>query len=99
MSEVNKPYSKRPIRLTISCPIAITAGARTETSRLVNISRSGAQIDCPGRFSLRERIRLTIKGLLVITARIQWRREPFYGLVFEETFRLDELGRFFSEVS
>lgn len=97
LGEAEKSFLKRPIRLTAVRPIEIRSDEGTFSGELVNISQSGAQVECQRHFSVDERVRLIIGKLPLIAARVRWRRRPVYGLSFENQFRLDELGRFLSE--
>jgi len=38
-------------------------------------------------------VRVDCDWLPPLDARVRWRRRPHYGLIFEQTFRFDELAR------
>lgn len=84
---------KRQVRLC--CPLAATLWSAGEPHPVVlrDISQQGAGVHCPKHLAMDERVRLEIENMPVIYAKVRWRRHGLFGLIFEETFRLDELAR------
>lgn len=93
VSQSDKPFAKRPIRLSAMLDAEIRTQSGEIGGRLINISQSGAQIECAEHLAINQRVRLAIAGMPLIAARVRWRQEPNYGLTFENAFRLDELGQ------
>ena len=75
----------------------VTGGMRTPIT-MRNISLRGAMIDCEGWLMIDELVRIECPALPTLHAKIRWRRPPRYGLVFEQTFRIDELARACAEL-
>jgi hypothetical protein len=46
-----------------------------------------------------EWVRIECPGLPELTGRVRWRRAPLYGLIFEQTFRLDDLARITAQLA
>lgn len=83
----------RPIRLKLEAEALVHARSAAHTAIVRDISQQGARIECASRLALSEPIRLAVGGMGSVTAKVRWRRDSHYGLVFEETFRFDELAR------
>ena len=75
----------------------VTGGMRTPIT-MRNISLRGAMIDCEGWLMIDELVRIECPALPTLHAKIRWRRPPRYGLVFEQTFRIDDLARACAEL-
>lgn len=87
------PYRKRPVRLRLQLDALIVAGRDTAPAVLRDLSQQGARLDCESRLAVDQQVRLEVAGIRPIVAKVRWRREGAIGLVFEQTFRLDELAR------
>ena len=84
---------KRPVRLRLALPLQLHAGDRPIDATFVDISQHGACIECGEHLAINQRLRLTSDCLPELVGCVRWRRRPFYGLIFEQTFRFDELAR------
>lgn len=85
-------FPRRQPRLNVAVDALLcTAGLRTPIT-LCDISQRGASIECSGWLMIDELVRIECKWLPTLHAKVRWRRPPRYGLVFEQTFRLDELA-------
>ncbi|QGN56463.1 PilZ domain-containing protein [Novosphingobium sp. Gsoil 351] len=90
---------KRPVRLRLKVPVKAFAGVRCHDGVFVDISQNGACMSCDEHLALGQRIRFEcpglceLTGLPELTGRVRWRRRPLYGLIFEQTFRFDDLAR------
>jgi hypothetical protein len=93
LAEAPDGMRKRPVRLRLALPLTLHSGGRPLQATFVDISQHGACIECPDHLALDERIRLECGCLPDLDARVRWRRRPLYGLIFEQTFRFDELAR------
>lgn len=60
---------------------------------LRDISQRGAAIDCPAWLMIDELVRIESRVLPALYAKVRWRSPPRHGLVFEQTFRIDQLAR------
>lgn len=89
----NGAHPRRPPRLNVAVDaMLVTSGLRT-TIVLRDISQRGASIECSGWLMIDELVRIECSLLPTLHAKVRWRRPPHYGLVFEQTFRLDELAQ------
>jgi hypothetical protein len=65
---------------------------------LVNISQQGACIEASGELAVKQQVRLEVPGLPLRFGHVCWRRKYKHGLVFQQSFRLDELARYAFEL-
>lgn len=61
--------------------------------RFVNLSQQGACVTCASQLKLDQIVKIETDVLPSILAKVRWRQRPRYGLIFEQTFRFDELAR------
>lgn len=87
------PYRKRPVRLRLTLAALLIAGRDVLRVVIHDLSQQGARIECAEPLALDRRFRLEIPGVPPITAKVRWRRPPAVGLVFEDTFRLEDFAR------
>lgn len=87
------PYPKRPVRLRLTLPALLVAGRDVLRVIINDLSQQGARLECDAVLALDRRFRLEIPGLPPINAKVRWRRPPSAGLVFEDTFRLEDFAR------
>lgn len=90
------PFPKRTIRLRLRqpCPLTIHEPDRTLPGALCDISQHGAALLCEERIAIGTALELAAEPIGAIAARVRWRRGNRYGVVFTQSFRLDELARF-----
>jgi hypothetical protein len=90
-------YSKRPIRINLDIPVRLVAGLQVGEGRLIDLSQQGAKVLCGDRFAIDQRVKLSgatgLVGLPEVNAKVRWRRENAYGLVFEDTFQFGDMAR------
>lgn len=91
-------FSKRPVRINIAFPAVLTSLAGTAVAELQDLSQQGAKVACDTRFAIDQRVKLSAEQLPEVNAKIRWRRENTYGLVFEDTFQFGELARIIAEI-
>lgn len=84
---------KRSVRLRFAMPVLVISAGHRIAADFRDISQHGASLDCGAHLAMGERIRLECDGLPPLDARVRWRRTPYYGVIFEQTFRFDELAR------
>lgn len=87
------PYPKRPVRLRLTLTALLVSGRDVLRVVIHDLSQQGARIECAEALALDRRFRLEIPGLAPIVAKVRWRRRPAAGLVFDETFRLEDFAR------
>lgn len=86
-------YRKRQVRVRVTLPALLVSGRDVVRATVRDLSQQGARIECEGQLALDRRFRVEIEGLPPVQAKVRWRRPPAAGLVFEETFRLEEFAR------
>ena len=87
----NHPRRQPRLRIALDA-VLCTSGLRTPV-RLRDISPRGVSIECTGWLMIDELVRIECDRLPTLHAKVRWRRPPYYGLVFEQTFRIEELAR------
>jgi len=86
-------FPKRGVRLKLQLPALISCHGRTAGVVVHNISQQGAQIESLLYLAIDQKLRLEADNLPVIQARVRWRKNSDYGLVFDDTFQFAELAR------
>jgi hypothetical protein len=85
------PYPNRKLRLRTRIAGQLTAGGEQHPVQVVNISQQGAAVVCDQFLALDQLVRLECRGLPTIFAKVRWRRQPDYGLIFEQTLAFEDL--------
>lgn len=91
-------FPKRAVRLKLQLPALISCHGRTAGVVIHNISQQGAQIESPLYMAIDQKLRLEADNLPLIQARVRWRKNSDYGLVFDDTFQFAELARLASQL-
>jgi hypothetical protein len=91
--EGRSEWPKRPIRLNLDMPAALSGLTGRFEATIRNISLQGAQIECTARLAIDQRLRLSNDQLPEIVTKVRWRKGNTYGLVFDTTFQFAELAR------
>lgn len=86
-------YPKRKLRLSIEMPVTVSVLGKESYAVVRNISQQGARIACDQRFAIEQIVRLKADHLREVRAKIRWRRDEEYGLIFEDTFSLGEFAQ------
>lgn len=87
-------YRKRQLRLNLTFPVEIGMLGRRVQGEVVNVSQQGARIVCDERLAIAQPMRIISAMLPEVRARVRWRRDGQYGVVFDDTFSLNQLARF-----
>jgi hypothetical protein len=93
LDETYAPFRKRPLRLKLALEAVVHSGGETIEAEFRNISQQGASIECAKWLMVDELVKLESGLAPPIYAKVRWRDHPRYGVVFEQTFKLDELAR------
>ena len=86
-------FAKRAIRIELDCPAIAAMPARDVPVRICDISGQGAKIACEEHLMLASSVVLRAAHLPPTRAKVRWRRDGAYGLVFEDTLQMSELAR------
>ncbi|WP_298306774.1 PilZ domain-containing protein [uncultured Erythrobacter sp.] len=91
-------YPKRGLRLSLCFPINIVSlsGLRDDGT-IVNLSQQGARFSCKGMYAIDQALRVECTeqevGFGAVSAKVRWRRDSEYGVVFENTLSLEEFAK------
>lgn len=93
LDESHGTFPKRQVRLRIHLDAILHSGGDAVHVAFQDISQQGACIECDKWLLMNELVRLETEVLPPIYAKVRWRSHPRYGLLFEQTFKMDELAR------
>lgn len=87
-------YPKRGLRLGLHFPIIIASLNHRCQGIVENLSQQGARFECDALYAIDETLRISGEGVLVdVRAKVRWRRDRQYGVVFDDTFTLGDFAR------
>ena len=90
-------YPKRGLRLDLHFPIRISTLTQRAEALVSNLSQQGARFECNSLFAIDQSMRIetedAIKGFTEVSAKVRWRRDNKYGVVFDDTFKLGDFAR------
>lgn len=88
-------YPKRGLRLGLHFPITISALGQSHEGIVENVSQQGARFECDALFAIDQTLRISGAGAFrEVRAKVRWRRDRLYGVVFDDTFTLGDFARF-----
>lgn len=90
-------YPKRGLRLALCFPVQVTTLSGGFAAVVENLSQQGARITCETLLAIDQTVRIALPGLSgkprEVRAKVRWRRDDQYGVVFDDTFTLGEFAR------
>ena len=90
-------FPKRGLRLGVCFPITVSTLTQRSEAVVENLSQQGARFECEDRFAIDQNLRIaTSEGggaLKEVRAKVRWRRENQYGVVFDDTLTLSDFAR------
>lgn len=86
-------YPKRQLRLNIAMPLTVTAITGRVDAITDNLSQQGCRLNCDAPFAIDQNLRIAGEHFPEIRAKVRWRKAASYGLVFENTFMLQDFAR------
>lgn len=90
-------YPKRGLRLGLCFPVAIQSLGRAFEAMIENLSQQGARMTCDHLLAIDQSLRIQMPDgdgkSREVRAKVRWRREAQYGVVFDDTFTLGEFAR------
>jgi PilZ domain len=90
-------FPKRGLRLNLMFPIEVRSLNGQHEAIVENISQQGAKLSCSGAYAIDQALRLECPEEDIqfgeVSAKVRWRREDAYGLVFENTLSLEEFAK------
>lgn len=93
LDESMGPFPKRQVRLQIAVSGVLHSGGEAVPVIFRNLSQQGARVECDKWLLMNELVRIETGITPPLYAKVRWRSQPSYGLIFERTFRLEELAR------
>lgn len=93
IDESTGAFPRRQVRLRVAFEAMVHSGGAAVPAVFRDISQQGGCIECDKWLLTNELVRIETTFTPPIYAKVRWRSHPRYGLVFEHTFRLDELAR------
>jgi hypothetical protein len=85
-------FPKRSLRLSLGFPVSVMIGVTRHTALIENISQQGARFECSELLAIDQSLRLEGQGLRETRAKVRWRRDSLYGVVFDDTFSLADFA-------
>ncbi|MEO1729402.1 MAG: PilZ domain-containing protein [Pseudomonadota bacterium] len=90
-------YPKRGLRLGVCFPIRIGTLTQRSEGLIANLSQQGARFECDGLFAIDQNLRIEtlepVPEFAEVRAKVRWRRDRDYGVVFDDTFTLGDFAR------
>ncbi len=85
-------YPRRDLRFDIEQEVKLRFAGQRFSAMLKNVSRQGGLLECDTPIALDQRVEIVGSGIPDIEARVRWRKEGRYGLIFDTTFSLANLA-------
>lgn len=90
-------YPKRGLRLGLCFPVTISTLTQRCEALVENLSQQGARITCDCLLAIDQTVRIEAPGVTgkmrEVRAKVRWRRDRHYGVVFDDTFTLGDFAR------
>jgi EAL domain-containing protein (putative c-di-GMP-specific phosphodiesterase class I) len=83
---------RRHLRLRTALDGMLQIGEKTASITVRDISQHGAALETKKWLSVNELVKIQVPALPDVYAKVRWRNHPYYGVVFERTFQLEELA-------
>ena len=92
LDESRGNFRRRQVRLRIALDGVLHSGGEAVRVAFRDISQQGAGVESDKWLSINELVRVETGATPPLFAKVHWRSHPCYGLIFEHTFKLDELA-------
>jgi hypothetical protein len=90
-------YPKRGLRLGLCFPVMLHMLSGSSEALVENLSQQGARLTCERLLAIDQTVRLALPSGSAkpreVRAKVRWRRDQQYGVVFDDTFALGEFAR------
>lgn len=90
-------YPKRGLRLGLCFPVTVHMLAGSFAAEVENLSQQGARLTCDRLLAIDQTVRIAMPDLAGrqrdVRAKVRWRRDNHYGVVFDDTFTLGDFAR------
>jgi hypothetical protein len=85
-------YPRRPLRLNIAIPLTLRSSSGRVAAVTRNMSQQGCRIEAAQPLALAQAVVIESNRLPGIRAKVRWRSDGDYGLVFDDTFSLRDFA-------
>lgn len=85
-------FPKRGVRLGLEFPATVATLAQNVPATVHNLSQQGARIRLDSPLAIDQSVRIVGPGFNEVRSKVRWRRGGEYGLVFDDTFSLDDFA-------
>jgi hypothetical protein len=92
IDEAKGTGQRRQVRLRIALDAMLFSGGEAVPVAIRDISQQGAAVDSEKWLLLNELVKIQTAILPPLYAKVRWRDHPHYGVIFEQTFQLEELA-------
>lgn len=91
-------YPKRGLRLALCFPVTVSMLSGQFDALIENFSQQGARLTCDRLLAIDQNVRIQIPASggskpREVRAKVRWRRDQQYGVVFDDTFTLGDFAR------
>ncbi len=90
-------FPKRGLRLGLVFPIRVRTLTGTYEGVVENLSQQGARFECDGLFAIDQTLHIEplVSGAILqdVRAKVRWRRDKGYGVVFDDTLTLGDFAQ------
>ena len=86
-------FPKRGLRLNINIPATMTTSLQRGAVEIHNVSQQGALFEAETKLALDQNLRIQGKGLGEFYAKVRWRKDNRYGVVFDDVMTLGDFAR------
>jgi hypothetical protein len=93
LDEAKGAGQRRQVRLRIAMEGVLHSGGESVPVSFRDISQQGAALESSKWLLLNELVKIETSILPTVYAKVRWRDHPRYGVIFEQTFQLEELAR------
>jgi hypothetical protein len=95
-------FPKRGLRLGLVFPVKISGLSQSCEGVVENFSQQGARFECDGLFAIDQSLRIECadKEIAIgeIRAKVRWRRNREYGVVFDDTLSLGDFAKLAAKI-
>jgi hypothetical protein len=91
-------YPKRGLRLGLCFPVTVKMLSGQFEAVVENFSQQGARLACDALLAIDQNLRIVMPAVgggkpREVRAKVRWRRDQHYGVVFDDTFTLGDFAR------
>ena len=90
-------FPRRALRLSVSFPVTLSTLTLQCEAEVRNVSQQGARIVCNSLLAIDQTVRIAAPSLVgeqrTVRAKVRWRHDQHYGLVFDDTLTLGDFAR------